>query len=168
MLTDSNQIATYLKTLGIESGFSIRVTDGSTVVDLNNEDNGIVYREPLRVQFGRVNGHFSVKGDETTPDTPKTSFVGFPHTITGCLSLFGSDFKNLSGIDKEIKFIGQEIVLNNDSTHMLGLLQIGGTGKFDIDRGVLNKIMNKYRDSQDVLSAQDELLDAGMIEIARF
>lgn len=168
MLTDRHHIEAYLKKLGIESGYSIRHIDNQALVDVHSEAS-IVYEEPLRVKFGRVEGHFSIKSNSTMPvNDVILSFVGFPHTITGCFSLFGSDFKNMSGVEREVKFVGQEIVLNPDATHILGMLMIGGSGNFDVDRGTTDTIMNKYRNSQDILSAQDELLDAGLKDAARF
>jgi hypothetical protein len=50
----------------------------------------------------------------------------------------------------------------------LGLLLIDGICKFDIDtRGPIDAIFNKYVGTGDILSAQDELIDAGFIEQAR-
>jgi hypothetical protein len=162
MLTDVKKITEYLKKLGVTEGFTIRTDERELGIVDTSANTGITYTEPLQVQFGRIGGHFSVTGEEKSANVPVLSFKGFPHTVTGCFSLYGSDFRNMAGIEHELKYVGDDIVLNHDSTNILGLLTIGGEGKFDIDRGPVDKIMNKYREHGDSISAQDELLDAGL------
>jgi hypothetical protein len=172
MLTDPIQINEYLtkelipnQSSGVLSEFAIDPATG--IVNLLTTA-GFQYKGPLKVQFGHCKGHFSVNNTPPSADDPELSFKGFPHTITGCLSLYGSNFNTLSGIEREVRFVGEDIVVNQGSTHILGLLTIGGAGKFDIDRGPIDKIMNKYKESQDTLAAQDELIDAGFLEQACF
>jgi hypothetical protein len=48
------------------------------------------------------------------------------------------------------------------------VLLIDGITGFNIDSdGPIDKILNKYKGTGDILSAQDELIDAGFIEQAR-
>jgi hypothetical protein len=44
---------------------------------------------------------------------------------------------------------------------------IDGITSFNIDDGSIDAIFNKYRGTGDIISAQDELIDAGFIEQAR-
>jgi hypothetical protein len=51
-------------------------------------------------------------------------------------------------------------------THILGLLLIEGITHITIS-GPIDRIMNKYLGTGDILSAQDELIDAGLTDQAR-
>jgi hypothetical protein len=44
---------------------------------------------------------------------------------------------------------------------------IKGITHIDIDEGPIDAIMNKYVGTGDILSAQDELIDAGLFDQAR-
>jgi hypothetical protein len=101
-------------------------------------------------------------------DTSITSLKGAPPIVNGGLYCYNTKIKSLSGTDKIIKHIGEEIVFGNHVTHILGLLLIEGIQGFDVHGdNVITKIMNRYVGTRDILSAQDELIDAGFIDQAR-
>jgi hypothetical protein len=117
----------------------------------------------IPVQFGQVGGKFNVSR------TRLTSLRGCPHTVNGgAFSCNGSSIISLHDIHKQIKHIGGNFFCNSNTTHLLGLLLIDGINYFNIDGGgPIDKIFNKYVFTGDILSAQDELIDAGFIEQAR-
>jgi hypothetical protein len=128
----------------------------------SNSDMYLQRCEGIPIQLGTINGNFSFAGTSSAD-----SFEGFPHTIKGHFSLYTSKINSVTGIDKVIKCINGDIVLNHNSTHLLGLLLIQGVNKIDVDRGPVDVILNKYLGTGDILSAQDELIDAGFIDQAR-
>ena len=104
-----------------------------------------------------------------------------PHTIEGYFNCSSNGILSMSGVDKIIKYIdGQficgpipdrdtSVVLTN-TTHLLGVLLIKGVTRVRIDYEFpsrLDDILNKYVGTGDILSAQDELIDAGYIDQAR-
>jgi hypothetical protein len=111
-------------------------------------------------QFGEVNGHFICN------NTPLTSLKGLPQFIDGEFQCWRTEIVSLSGVDKIMKEINGRFVCNNEVTHTLGLLLIKGITNIDINPGV-DAILNKYLGTGDILSAQDELIDAGFIDQAR-
>ena len=132
------------------------VVDVKGSVDLESTDRTI-----LPVQFGYVDGNFDCYGSALK------SLRGFPNRIGGNLYLYDSHIYSLHGIEKIITHIGGGIVINPTVTHLLGLLLIE-LGEFSIDdNGPLDEIMNKYKNTGDILAAQDELLDAGFKAQAR-
>jgi hypothetical protein len=52
-------------------------------------------------------------------------------------------------------------------THLLGFLLVKEITKFDTGNGAVDDIFNKYVGTGDILSAQDELIDAGYTDQAR-
>jgi hypothetical protein len=135
------------------------------------------------VQFGNVSGYFYcshskltslngvpqyIGGDFYCNNTEITSLAGCPQTVGGRFDCFNTKITSLTGVDKIIKHIGGKFVCNQHVTHLLGLLLIKGIVGFDIDSGgPIDKIMNKYIGTGDILSAQDELIDAGFTDQAR-
>jgi hypothetical protein len=116
----------------------------------------------LPVQFGKVTGKFSAGA------SPILSLNGFPYYIGTDLFIHSTNIESLSGIEKIIKEIHGGVYLDPRTTHILGLLLIPGITGFGIDdRGPIDNIMNKYIGTGDIVSAQDELIDAGFINHAR-
>lgn len=153
--------------------YTVRYDSG--IVDVNH---GVILRTPgtptdipwVGVQFGLVQGDFNF-GENLAI----TSLQGVPRIIQGRLACERTLITNFSGIDKLIDRMGGQIYIRSDSTHLLGLLLVPGLGRVNISNGItsgpgnVEQILNKYinRGKQDILSAQDELLDAGFIEQAR-
>lgn len=156
MIIDPVEIRKWLHANGIYKGFTVvnGIVHGNENIEIKS---GII---PF--QFGTINGHFSV----VAKDVP-LGFKGFPHHINGHLGIYDSNIVNLSGIHKVIKYIGHTVVCRPDVTHVLGLLMIDGIKKIDSDRDKIDEILNKYLPTQDVIMAQDELIDAGFIEQAK-
>ena len=114
------------------------------------------------IQFGKVDGYFYCA------DIGITTVTGMPQSIGGYFSCGTSNLTSLHGIHKQIKHIGGNFYCKEDTTHLLGLLLIDGITHFYIDeQGPIDDIFNKYVGTGDILSAQDELIDAGFIEQAR-
>jgi hypothetical protein len=75
---------------------------------------------------------------------------------------------DLSGIHKILPRVNGTIKCTAPVSHSLGLLLIEGVTHINIDSGgKIDTIMNKYLGTQDIISAQDELLDAGYRDHAR-
>ena len=121
-----------------------------------------VNERTLPVQFGKVRGGFFYNG------APITSLKGAPY-VSGGFNCRGTKIKSLSSIDKRIKQVNGWFWCDKETTHILGTLLIDGITRFNIDglKGPLTQIMNKYVGTGDILSAQDELIDAGFIDQAR-
>lgn len=118
------------------------------------------------MQFGRVNGSFSFGNNPTI-----TSLKGVPRIIGGDLRCDNTRITNYSGIDKLIDKMGGIIYVPEDSTHLLGVLLVKGLSRISITKSPKSEhILNKYLNmgTRDVLSAQDELIDAGYTKQARF
>ena len=133
-----------------------------------NEDGTVDYTgnlaitvNPIPFQFGTITGHFS-----TTALNIET-FEGFPRIIKGHFSVFGSNAASMSGLHKHVRHIGGQVVCRTDATHLLGLLLIDGVENIDVDRGPIDKILMNHIGAHDVISCQDELLDAGFVEQAK-
>ncbi|HEY4963074.1 MAG TPA: hypothetical protein VIH90_00055 [Candidatus Saccharimonadales bacterium] len=116
----------------------------------------------IPIRFGKVAGSFNCA------HTQLKSLQGAPEIVGGYFSCCATKITSLSGVDKLIKNIDGEFLCNSNVTHILGLLLIKGITKINVDNGgPIDKIMNKYIGTGDILSAQDELLDAGFKDQAR-
>jgi hypothetical protein len=162
MLTDREEIEKWLKSYNI-TGYYIHpngVVDVDNSVDLNE-----CRCDSLLVHFGSINGSFYFQNDSSV-----LSFEGFPHIVRGHIICHTSRIRSMSGLYKVIKLIRGGIVCHKETTHILGLLTIPGLISLDVDSDngdSINRIMNKYIGTGDILSAQDELIDAGFIDQAR-
>ena len=115
----------------------------------------------LPLQFEDVSGSFSCQWSDLT------SLKGFPRWMAGSLRIRSSQIQSLHGIEKVIEHVGNTIELNSTTTHILGILLIN-VGHISIDDGgPIDTIMNRYKNTGDVISAQDELIDAGFKDQAR-
>lgn len=88
--------------------------------------------------------------------------IGIPRTAEGRIGVM-----DLSGIHKLMPCVNGSIKCTAPVSHALGLLLIDGVTHITIDEGKIDAIMNKYLPTRDILSAQDELLDAGFKDHAR-
>jgi hypothetical protein len=157
-LTDPQEVKAWLNSVGI-GGYTIR-SDG--IVDTDNSVNmRWVIERSIPIQFGNVSGNFDCHNTEIT------LLRGLPQSVGGFFDCHNTRIISLHDIHKQIKHIGGHFYCNGYSTHLLGLLLIGGITKFHIDAGPIDKIFNKYVGTGDILSAQDELIDAGFIDQAR-
>ena len=138
----------------------------------------------LPVQFGKVSGDFDCSDSHLTSlkgcphhvgqgfkcyGTKITSLQHAPQYVGGRFVCFETKIKSFSGVDKIIKYVGGDFIgpTNGGVTHILGLLLISGVRGIQLDSGPVDGIMNKYVGTGDILSAQDELIDAGFIDQAR-
>ena len=78
-----------------------------------------------------------------------------------------TNINSLHNIHKHIKFIKNQFICNDNVTHILGLFFIKGLKSVNINDEI-NKIINKYLPLGDLHMCQEELLDAGFIEQAKF
>jgi hypothetical protein len=142
------------------------------VVDVNDNvmfhyDNGKFDPKSIvtiPIKFGIVTGSFSYYR------TSVSSIKSAPSIIGGSFHCNNSNITSLSGVDKIVKQIRGRFIGDENQTHLLGLLLIPGITTFrinDTSIGLIDKIMNKYLGTGDILSAQDELIDAGLIDQAR-
>jgi hypothetical protein len=115
----------------------------------------------LQVQFGVIRGTFDIS------DTHVASISGFPAEIHGDLRLNRTDIVSLSGIDRVVKRVTGCIKVNKYITHTLGLLLIEGVIDIYSGDGRRDDILRKYIGTGDIISAQDELIDAGYSWCAR-
>jgi hypothetical protein len=91
-----------------------------------------------------------------------------PEIVGSHFHCHGTNIKSLSGIDKMVKHIGASFLCNDGVTHILGILLIEGITHINVTGSrPVSQILNKYRGTGDILSAQDELIDAGFIDQAR-
>ena len=112
-------------------------------------------------QFGTVTGTFSCALTELS------LFDGVPKVVDGDFFCDQTKIKSLSGIEKHIQHIGGGFFCDDGVTNILGLLLIEGLTHVNIDQnGPIDRVINKYLGTGDILSAQDELIDAGCIEQA--
>jgi hypothetical protein len=126
----------------------------------------------LPVQFGRIEGSFNVN------DSTLTSIVGFPHYVQTVMYCSRTNIRSLHGIEEAVKYVGDTFFCTGKlPTHMLGLLLIEGITNVRIDdvnekgesNEVLQRILNKHIGGNgDILVCQDELIDAGFIDQARW
>lgn len=143
--------------------YTIRL-DGVVDVDGNVWIPAIIETE-LPIQFGTVSGEFFL----AYSNNKINSLKGIPQVCGSRFSCCRSAVTSLSGIDKAIKHIGGQIFCNQGTTHLLGLLLIKGVTRICVENGggTIDKIMNKYIGTGNVIMAQDELIDAGFIEQAK-
>ena len=124
-----------------------------------------VWLEPgkhvLDVQFGTIYGTFDIS------NTPTVSISGFPEIVNGNLMCHRTNIMSLSGIDKAVTLVTGFIRVNHDATHLLGLLLIDGVKKIDTGAYRRDIILNKYIGTGDIISAQDELIEAEYLLSAR-
>jgi hypothetical protein len=189
MITDHKEIKYWLDKYAIQN-YTIRP---DSVVDVNGDVNlyNIHSIMDIPIQFGDIGGLFSVQC------TSITSLKGVPSVVNEMFSCSGTNIttlehapaivrghfycndthiKSMSGVDKMIKQIEGEFECRPRAddlwgtltpTHLLGLLLIDGIRMFYFDNKEVSKIMSKYCGTGDILSAQDELIDAGFIDQAR-
>jgi hypothetical protein len=181
MLQTHEEIKKWLDGYGIRN-YTIRP---GGVIDVDGHVDLLKLREKmLPVQFGTVSGNFFCSNADIT------SLKGVPQRIYGYFSCYGTnitsleyapqhvggDFhcnqarylRSLSGTDKIIKHVGGRFCCDDRATHLLSLLLIEGIKKIDVDNNdIVGAIMSKYCGTGDILSAQDELIDAGFIDQAR-
>jgi hypothetical protein len=109
-----------------------------------------------------------VTGKFSCGSSPLISLKGVPYYIGGNFSCTGTNITSLAGVDKIIKHVGGIFFCPEHAIHLLGLLLIQGITEFNIDAGgPIDNIMDKYVGTGDILSAQDELIDAGLTDQAR-
>jgi hypothetical protein len=110
----------------------------------------------------------SIIGSFSCVNTDTSSLEGCPQSVGGSFYCTDTKITSLHDIHKQIKHIGGSFHCDSNITHLLGILLIDGITEIDVDDGgSLDKIFNKYVGTGDILSAQDELIDAGFIEQAR-
>jgi hypothetical protein len=164
MLTDHKEIKKWLDVQGIVD-YDIRpdgVVDVHAAGGVNLSSSIYLFEQTLPVQFGNVTGYFSCSYSELT------SLQGSPRVVTGDFICNQTKIESLSGVDKIVKQINGTFLCDRRVTHILGLLLIKGITNIDVDMcGPIDCIMNKYIGTGDILSAQDELIDAGFIDQAR-
>jgi hypothetical protein len=170
MLTDHNEIREWIiKNTSADSypavlpDFIVRL-DG--VVDIVRGGIEIlsVASATIPVQFGNVKGNFRVQYANIKSLDWLPSYID-----RGFLDISINHTHSLSGIDKVVKHVAGEVFPAAHSTHMLGLLLIDGVthiGSVSSNDPVY-RILNRYVGTGDILSAQDELIDAGLIDQAR-
>jgi hypothetical protein len=179
----------YEKSIQFLNEYKIRgcTVNPDGVIHKQGEVDIIYFRgETLPVQFGRVSGNFVANRSNLT------SMIGFPRevggnvyveyvsslsSIEGIPLMIGLDllckqanFKSLAGIDKMVKQIGRgvDFYQKPTPTHILGLLLISNLSYINIDEGgPIDNIMSKYIGTGDIISAQDELIEAGFKEQAK-
>lgn len=143
----------------------------------------------LPVQFGIVHDGFSIQDSNLTSfvgaprsvgkwfngvNTKVSSIAGMPSYIGQGLGIWNTRIHSLSGIHKVVRVCKGHFSCNKNVTHILGLLLVKGIIEVNIDSGELGErngpidnIINKYLGTENVIMAQDELLDAGFIEQAK-
>jgi hypothetical protein len=152
-------------------------------VDVNGSVNLLRFDEAsLPIQFGKVVGTFDCRDSKLTTlkgcpyyiggdfycyGCPISSLEYAPQSVGGRFSCFETNIRSLTGISKQIKHIGGTFVCSAKTTHLLGLLLIDGLRVINVDTGKIDDILNKYIGTGDILSAQDELIDASFIDQAR-
>lgn len=167
-----------------EKGILLYIIHPSGVVDVTGDVDLNAFPESyLPVQFGTITGSFDIGASslKSLKGAPRyvgehclvdgstiSSIEGIPEYIGGDLSAFKTEIKSISGIDKLVKHIGGTVYLDESTTHILGLLRIDGVQNVDVDFGsTLDKIMEKHLKTRDLISAQDELIEAGFVEQAK-
>jgi hypothetical protein len=180
MALSNQEIRIWLDSLAIKN-YTIHE---DSVVDVDG-DVGLTAKilTTIPIQFGNTFGRFScantslssLKGSpQTVGDyfscyfSAVSSLDWAPQSVVGNFDCERTKITSLHNIHKQIKHIGGDFYCDEGVTHLLGLLLIDGITGFHIDgNGPLDKIFHKYRGTGDILSAQDELIDAGFIKQAR-
>jgi hypothetical protein len=165
MLQTHIEIEKWLKSHYFQN-YTIR-PDG--VVDVNQRIYLTGVKETiLPVQFGITTESFIFSSAMIT------SLHGLPQVVHGDFDCSSTQIRSLSGIDKIMKECTGVFMCAHQATHLLGVLLIPGITKFNNGGGQSQKgnqsvyaIMNRYIGTGDILSAQDELIDAGLIDQAR-
>jgi hypothetical protein len=111
----------------------------------------------------------SVQGDFLCGRTPLESIDWLPTYVGNNFDCSATNIKSFAGLHERIQYIGGTFfgTHGNIPTHHLGLLLIPGIKRFSFANKTLDDIFNKYVGTGDILSAQDELIDAGFIDQAR-
>ena len=107
----------------------------------------------------------SVGGGFYCNDTKITSLDGAPKAVGG--DFYCSHTKITSLIGAPTAIGGNFYCSHTKIQGVLRFLQIRGVNHIVYDSGPIDKILNKYVGTGDVISAQDELLDAGFVEQAK-
>jgi hypothetical protein len=180
MLLKEEEIEEFLRWNSVENN----TTRFDGIVDV---DGGVDLRDfngsAIPVQFGNVTGNFEcprlsltslkgcpqlVEGNFVCYSSSITSLEYAPQFVGGYFNCYLTKITSFHDIHKQINHISNEFYCGGDVTHLLGLLLINGINRFVIDDGgPIDKIFNKYVGTSDILSAQDELIDAGFIDQAR-
>jgi hypothetical protein len=159
MLTNHKEIREWLDAHGL-AHCTINIhgeVDCSVAVGLLNAPGASV--PPFK--FGTVLGDFKCGM------TSLESIDWLPTYIGRNFDCSATNIKSFAGFDKHVKYIGGSFMGSRQvATHLLGLFFIKGITRFVFDHPI-NIIMNKYVGTGDILSAQDELIDAGFIDQAR-
>ena len=107
----------------------------------------------------------SVGGGFFCSYTKITSLIGAPTAVGGSFNCSGTNITSLDGAPKAIG--GNFYCSHTKIRNVLRFLQIRGVNHIVYDSGPIDEILNKYAGTGDVISAQDELIDAGFIEQAK-
>lgn len=102
-----------------------------------------------------------VDGSANFVDSPVVSLEGVPEHIGKQLGLHDTSIYNLHGIDKLVKYM-RFFSCNDGTSQVLGLLLINGLIRVQVGPKAVDDILTKYLGTGDILSAQDELIDAGL------
>ena len=156
--------------------------DGTIDVD----GNVVIFKHEctqLPVQFGKVSKGFDCSGSGLTTlkgaprfvgedfrcsNLPITSFEGAPLVVNGDFTCSEVNVSSLTGIGKNYaKHIGGDFTSNRAFTHMLGLVLVDGLKLINTCNSPVDKILNKYIGTGNVIECQDALIDAGFIEQAK-
>ena len=107
----------------------------------------------------------SVGSDFYCHNTKITSLEGAPQYVGGD---FGCSNTNITNLDGAPQTVGGSFYCGDTLLHgLLRLLDIKGLNSVVFDHGPIDAILDKYVGTGDILSAQDELIDAGFAKVAR-
>ena len=194
-LTTKDKIAEWLNTfnanrLKIIAG-EYQINDDLTVdvdgdVRIMGERDLTIYMSVLPIKFGNIYGNFWVH------HTTLTNMKGFPKYVKNGFSvsdnmylrslqfcpkeaeriyIWNTGINSLHNIHKHIHSM-EELECNDNCTNILGLLFIKNLKRVNIGIKIINSIINKYFEEpagqRDIHSCQEELLEAGFVEQAKF
>jgi hypothetical protein len=163
-----------------------KFTESALPVHFNNVFGDFVcYHSPLASLAGSpkyVRGDFSITGcpqltslvgsprkidgEATYIQSNIQTIEGAPESIGEALRLHATPVKSLHGIDKVVKHM-KHFSCSDGATHILGLLLIDGLIQVEVGPLKVDEILTKYLGTGDIISAQDELIDAGFMEQAK-
>jgi hypothetical protein len=107
----------------------------------------------------------SVGGNFYCHNTKITSLEGAPQSVGGNFSCCSTKITSLEGAPQSV---GGNFYCDNTLLRgLLRLLDIQGLKRIGFDLGPIDAILDKYVGTGDILSAQDELIDAGFKQHAR-
>ena len=107
----------------------------------------------------------SVGGDFNCSYTYITSLDGAPTSVGGDFNCSHTNITSLIGAPKAVG--GGFYCSGTKIRSVLRFLQIRGVNHIAYDSGPIDEILNKYVGTGDVISCQDELIDAGFKEQAK-